>query len=116
MKATEAGIIEFYTDGYEGVTKDTFTNDMLDSTSYEKRDLSQADIVNAGDPVYKLVTDETWNIIIPLDDLIDTYAPDYKEAIEKAGYDVTVPVVVSNSNLFKSIEAQDPSICKLALG
>ena len=27
-----------------------------------------------------------------------------KEAIEKAGYDVTVPVVVSNSNLFKSIE------------
>ena len=39
-----------------------------------------------------------------------------KEAIEKAGYDVTVPVVVSNSNLFKSIEAQDPSICKLALG
>lgn len=68
VKATEAGIIEFYTDGYEGVTKDTFTNDMLDSTSYEKRDLSQADIVNAGDPVYKLVTDETWNIIIPLDD------------------------------------------------
>lgn len=68
VKATEAGIIEFYTDGYEGVTKDTFTNDMLDSTSYEKRDLSQADIINAGDPVYKLVTDETWNIIIPLDD------------------------------------------------
>ena len=68
VKATEAGIIEFYTDGYEGVTKDTFTNDMLDSTSYEKRDLSKADIVNAGDPVYKLVTDETWNIIIPLDD------------------------------------------------
>ena len=68
VTATEAGIIEFYTDGYEGVTKDTFTNDMLDSTSYEKRDLSQADIVNAGDPVYKLVTDETWNIIIPLDD------------------------------------------------
>ena len=68
VKATEAGIIEFYTDGYEGVTKDTFTNDMLDSTSYEKRDLSRTDIVNAGDPVYKLVTDETWNIIIPLDD------------------------------------------------
>lgn len=68
VKAAKPGIIQYYTDGYEGITKETFSDAMLDSSGYEKRDLSSASIVNAGDPVYKLVTEENWTIIIPLDE------------------------------------------------
>ncbi len=68
VKARIPGIIEYYTDGFEEVTKDSFTDSMLNTEAYEKRDLAAAKIVNAGDPVYKLITNENWTIIVPLDD------------------------------------------------
>ena len=68
VRAQGEGIIEYYTDGYETVTKESFRDEMLNEETYEKRDLSSVEIVNAGDPVYKLITDENWTILIPLDD------------------------------------------------
>lgn len=59
------GILEYYTDGYEDVTVETMTEEMLDASSYEARSLKQ-EIVQTGEPVYKLSTSEKWSLVVPL--------------------------------------------------
>lgn len=66
MNADRPGIVVYYTDGYEGVTTETFTADMFNEASYAKNSSQNLLSVNAGDPVYKLVTSEYWNIVIPV--------------------------------------------------
>lgn len=68
--STEPGIVAYYTDGYEAVTADTFTPDMLNALNYSKNNLKLNTTVNAGDPVYKAATSEDWNIVIPIDKTI----------------------------------------------
>lgn len=59
------GILEYYTDGYEDITVDSVTEEMLDSSSYEKQNLKK-EIVQTGEPVYKLSTSEKWSLLIAL--------------------------------------------------
>lgn len=59
------GILEYYTDGYEDVTVDTMTEEMLDSSSYEPVGLKK-EMVQAGEPIYKLSTSEKWSLMVPL--------------------------------------------------
>lgn len=59
------GILEYYTDGYEDVTVESMTEEMLDASSYEKQNLKK-EIVQAGEPIYKLSTSERWSLIVPL--------------------------------------------------
>lgn len=60
------GIVAYYTDGLEGVTKDTFTAEMFDEASYSRTNNQRALKINAGDPVYKLIKSEYWNIVLPV--------------------------------------------------
>ena len=69
------GILEYYMDGYEGITVDTLTEDMLDEDTYERQDLKK-DIVQAGAQVYKLSTSEKWSLIVPL---TEEEAAEYQE-------------------------------------
>lgn len=64
--AEKSGIVEYYIDGYETATADTLTPEMFDKSTYESTNLRSAELISAGDPVYKLVTDENWSVIIPL--------------------------------------------------
>ena len=64
----KSGIVEYYIDGYEAVTPDTITPEMFDKSSYNAVNLRSADLISAGDNVYKLVTDENWSVIIPLNE------------------------------------------------
>lgn len=59
------GILEYYTDGYEDVTVDSMTEEMLDASSYESQSLKQ-EIVQTGESVYKLCTSEKWSLVVPL--------------------------------------------------
>lgn len=59
------GILEYYTDGYEGVTAETVTEEMLDESSYKKESLKK-EIVQSGEPIYKLATSEKWSLFVPL--------------------------------------------------
>lgn len=67
-KAPRDGIVAFTVDGYEGITKDTFTADNFDVTKYESTALSDQMRISAGDPVYRLITNENWSVIVPLDE------------------------------------------------
>lgn len=66
--APTEGLVVYSIDGYEGVTIDTLTEDMFNYENYKKTPVKTSDLVNAGDVAYKLITDEAWSIIIPLDE------------------------------------------------
>ena len=62
--APDTGIVVYSIDGYEDLTLETMTIDKLDQKNYEKNQLINNTLVKAGDPVYKLCTNEEWSIII----------------------------------------------------
>lgn len=68
VSSTEAGIITYYKDGYENISIDNFKASDTDGSNYKKTTLKTGEIINSGDPVYKLVTSENWNMVIPLTD------------------------------------------------
>ncbi len=61
------GIVAFTVDGYESLTKDTFTAEHFDRSKYENTVLSDQMKVSAGSPVYRLITSENWSVIVQLD-------------------------------------------------
>lgn len=64
-----AGIITYYEDGYENFNIDKFKASDIDKTNYKKTTLKTGEIINAGDPVYKLITSENWYLIAPISEL-----------------------------------------------
>ncbi len=70
VTAATDGILAFYTDGYEGVTTDTFTAATYDLSGYSKTNLKKNTSVLYGDPIYKTITDENWYMMVPLDGTI----------------------------------------------
>lgn len=60
------GIVVYYTDGFESVTPEKFTPEMFQPSSYDKINLKNQRKVETGKAVYKLITDENWNLIIPV--------------------------------------------------
>ena len=66
-RAQEPGIVAYYTDGMEQLTVNDLTDDLFDESSHKKTSLKTEGNVQSGQPIYKLITDENWQIIIRLD-------------------------------------------------
>lgn len=66
VNASEDGIVAYYTDGFEGTTLDSFKPDMMNAINYNKTNLKQNSSVKAGAPIYKLITSEEWQIVLPV--------------------------------------------------
>ena len=65
--APATGILIYSVDGYEDLTLEQFTGDLFDTKNYEKTQLISNELVDAGQPVYKLSTNEDWSIVIQTD-------------------------------------------------
>lgn len=65
--APVTGILIYSVDGYEDLTLEQFTGDLFDTKNYEKTQLISNELVDAGQPVYKLSTNEDWSIVIQTD-------------------------------------------------
>ncbi len=65
-KAAKAGIVVYYTDGYESVKPEDVTLSMFDESSYSKVNLKEKTSVTAQDPAYKLIVKEDWQLMIPV--------------------------------------------------
>ena len=61
------GLICFRQDGYESLQPSDITKDLFNKRGYSFEDLKKQDTVRQGDPVYKLVDAEDWDLVIPLD-------------------------------------------------
>ena len=82
--SAKSGIVGYYIDGYEAITPSEVTPEMFDKGSYTSQNLRSVDLVSAGDPVYKLVTDENWSVVVPLtEDQMKEIA--YKEVTDENG-------------------------------
>lgn len=68
VNASVPGIVSYYCDGYESVTADNFTDSMLDESSYEKDNRKAVTHVEAGEPLFKLITSENWQIVFEIND------------------------------------------------
>ena len=65
--APEPGIVVYNTDGLEQVTADNFTADIFNASAHTKNNLVSREQVTAGEPAFKLITSEIWDLVIPID-------------------------------------------------
>lgn len=65
--APTSGIVVYSYDGYEDFQASQITSDILEKKDYEKTQLITNELVTAGSPIYKLITDESWSLIIETD-------------------------------------------------
>ncbi len=66
--AKASGVLVYSYDGLENVTYEAFEPSMLNNNDYELTTLKGREQISDNEPVYKLITDEPWEIIIELDD------------------------------------------------
>lgn len=65
-KTDRDGIVLYSMDGYEDKTVSTLTAADFDQNAYHETDLKNDGSIQTGDPVYTLITDERWSLLIPL--------------------------------------------------
>ena len=78
-KAGKTGYVVYSTDGYEDITAQDITAEDFDTTKYEKKKISNNDLVEANSSVAKLVTEEEWSLVIQVDE-------ERAKALEEAEY------------------------------
>ncbi len=71
-EAPVPGFVVYSTDGLENITEADVTRQMFDQSSYTKKNLRLRSTVTAGDPLYKLVTNDTWALCFPVDERLKT--------------------------------------------
>lgn len=70
-QAEEDGIIQYSTDGLETLTLEDVTMDLMNKVNYQKTEMVNDTEVSEGDPVYRLITDESWKVVFPLDQTME---------------------------------------------
>lgn len=65
--ASKSGIVAYYTDGYESLDPASITKKTFEEKDYKKKQLLSNELINSGDSVYKLITEEDWSIVIPVE-------------------------------------------------
>lgn len=69
--AEKPGVVVYYTDGYENVTVENISEAGFDENQYKKVNLKEQKTVGNGVPVYKLITDENWNVIFKISEELE---------------------------------------------
>ncbi len=64
--AAVSGVVFYSSDGMEGLTPEGLTADTFSQENYEKTIYRGGTLVKNGDPVYRMITENTWSIAIPL--------------------------------------------------
>ena len=62
--AEETGEILYYVDNCEDITFENLTVEDFDRTGYKKSQIANGSRITAGEPAYKMVTDENWSVAI----------------------------------------------------
>ncbi len=63
-----SGVIVYNYDGLEAITPSSVNEETFDESVHPKEQLIDGELVSVGDPAYKLVTAEKWQIVFPLDE------------------------------------------------
>lgn len=83
IRAKKDGVLAFYTDGYEDVTVKNFKSSMYNPSAYTKINLKSNRSVSTGQALFKMVTNENWNILVPITaDEKKTYQKELKDGAD----------------------------------
>ncbi|MDF2943561.1 MAG: hypothetical protein K0S01_2419 [Herbinix sp.] len=66
VPSLESGIITYYTDSFETVTPESVTPEMFELEKYKRTGLRTTEALQLNSPIYKLITSEDWNLVLPL--------------------------------------------------
>lgn len=99
--APDDGIVVFSVDGLESLTKDTVSMEYIEKDNSKKVEFSNNMGVNTGDPVYKLITSESWTLITELSEST-------AEALNESTY-VKVHFSKDNQTLWANLEIKENS-------
>ncbi|MCM1494223.1 MAG: hypothetical protein NC089_00305 [Bacteroides sp.] len=66
ITSSESGVVTYYQDGYEGKQPEEITLADYERDTYTSTSLKTGEIIQAGSPVYKLITSDIWNLVLPL--------------------------------------------------
>lgn len=66
-KAEKTGYVVYNVDGYESLSVNGISEYVFDTENYEKQQLINSSLIDAGADAYKLITNENWSIVIQLD-------------------------------------------------
>lgn len=66
-KAKDDGVVSFCIDGYENLNIETIDEKVVKNDSYNMTDLKEQTLINNAEPMYKIITDENWSVVIMLD-------------------------------------------------
>ena len=66
--APSPGFVVYSTDGMESLTAEELTRESFNVGTYQSENLRLKSSVNAGDPIYKLITNDTWELCFPVND------------------------------------------------
>ncbi len=66
IQSTESGVISYYLDSLETITPQTVTAEMFDTQKYNRISLRKTEMQPQDTPIYKIVTSDTWKLILPL--------------------------------------------------
>ncbi|MCR5250924.1 MAG: hypothetical protein K6E50_10000 [Lachnospiraceae bacterium] len=66
-RVSTPGYVIYHTDGLESLSENGLRPEIFDEEGYERKILSNHALVGAGDPVYKLLTSENWQLAFPVD-------------------------------------------------
>ncbi|MCR5581948.1 MAG: hypothetical protein K6F66_10200 [Pseudobutyrivibrio sp.] len=61
------GLVVYSIDGLESLSVDTFNSDSFDTSNYSITNLKAQESVTAGQPVYKVITSDHWELILEVD-------------------------------------------------
>ena len=86
--ADDSGIVVYGADGLEGITEMEITSDIFENqNNYILKTAGESEgRIDANEPVYKLISDETWEVIVPINEV-------QKELLDGK---TTIDVVVDN--------------------
>ncbi len=65
--AFEPGVVVYSVDGLENVNVNDFTEEQVKGGAYKVDTMLNGSFVNIGDPVYKVITGETWYLVAQID-------------------------------------------------
>lgn len=68
FRASSTGMLSYVVDGYEDLTVADIEASLFDENSYTRQMINNGELTAAGDPAYKLITSDDWQIVFQLSD------------------------------------------------
>ncbi|MCR4907273.1 MAG: hypothetical protein K5985_00455 [Lachnospiraceae bacterium] len=66
--SADSGIVVYSWDGLEDLTASGVNASLFDKSRYKQRQIAANTLVGEDEPAYKLITEENWSVVIPVDE------------------------------------------------